>query len=234
MYPKWKPIVGSVIFYSSIKYATEMSEYLNKTPTEKDEWIALVLLGSLVNGLIILMFCYFRFKDIKLLKQVQELTLTDSLTGFYNRRYFDLFMEKAIPAGESDSLVLIMVDIDSFKKINDQNGHQCGDEALKHISEVIKLNVRKSDAAVRFGGDEFAIVLPNTTLDEGKTIAERICEEVAKSKLTYKNTIIHCTVCLGLALYHTEDTVEELIVKADKALYQSKKNGGNLVGVFDE
>ena len=124
-----------------------------------------------------------------------------------------------------------MIDIDCFKKVNDNYGHLCGDDALKHISEIIKRNVRNSDAYVRFGGEEFAIILPNTHLDEGRILAERIREAVEQSDFTYNNEHIHISISMGVSLYEGEK-VEGFIEKADKALYRAKENGRNQVVVF--
>jgi diguanylate cyclase (GGDEF)-like protein len=102
---------------------------------------------------------------------------------------------------------------------------------LKHISEIIKANVRNSDAYVRFGGEEFAIILSNTHLEEGKILAERICEAVEQSDFTYHNEHIHISISMGVSMYEREK-VEGFIEKADKALYSAKENGRNQVMVF--
>jgi two-component system cell cycle response regulator len=227
MYPKWKVIFGSVLFYSLLKYTAEL---FDGTSFNKIKVIVL-LLDSLINGAILLTVGYFRLRYNKLLFQVQKLTLTDSLTGLYNRRYFDFYMEKVIPLSQKSRLVLLIMDIDYFKNINDHHGHQCGDEALKHISEIIRSNVRKSDGYVRFGGEEFAVILPNTDLKTGQTIAERICVAVDNSKFTYKNKQIHFTISVGVALYSGEKE-EEFIEKADKALYRAKEHGRNKVVIL--
>lgn len=223
MYPKWKAIIGAAVFYSFLKYALEF----NEIKSDKIEIIALVS-GSFVNGAILFMVGYFRIKYDKLLMEVRKLTLIDSLTGLYNRRYFDLYLEKAIPLSQSSSLVLMMLDIDLFKKINDRYGHQCGDEALKHIADIIKHNVRNSDGYVRFGGEEFAIIIPNTALEKAQNMAEQIRNVVDQSPFIYNDNQIHFTISIGVALYSGE-TAEAFIEKADKGLYQAKENGRNQV-----
>ncbi|WP_172799207.1 GGDEF domain-containing protein [Bacillus sp. FJAT-29814] len=229
MYPKWKIIIGSAFFYSLLKYAAEFSE---EVPTHDKIELILLIAGSIVNGAILFTIGYFILKNNKLLKYVQKLTIIDSLTGLYNRRYFDLYMEKAVPISERSSLVLIMLDIDHFKRINDQFGHQCGDEALKHIAEIIRCNVRKSDGYVRFGGEEFAVILPNTDVGKGEKLAERIREVVEQSHFIYKDKQIRFTISIGIATYSGEET-EEFIEKADKALYHAKEDGRNRVAIFN-
>ena len=186
-----------------------------------------------MNGAILITVSYLQLRHNKLLKHTQKLIIIDSLTGLYNRRYFDLYLEKTIPLSlRIDSpLTLMMIDIDHFKKINDNYGHLCGDEALKHISEIIKRNVRNSDAYVRFGGEEFAIILPNTHLDEGQILAERIRKAVEQADFTYHNENIHISISMGVSLYDGEN-VEDFIEKTDKALYSAKENGRNQVVVF--
>ncbi|MHC0038887.1 GGDEF domain-containing protein [Pseudoneobacillus sp. C159] len=226
MYPKWKVAVGVACFYSLLKYGTY---FWGEGFSSSIELIALFL-ESLMNGAILLTVTHFRMEHIRVLKKMQKLVIIDSLTGLYNRRYFDLILEKVIPYSqrENSPLILIMLDIDYFKKVNDHHGHQCGDEVLKQISNIIKTNVRSSDAYVRFGGEEFAIVLPNTEVGEGIRLAENIRKEVEQSSFTYKNERISITISMGLSKYQGE-IVQEFIGKADKALYKAKENGRNQV-----
>jgi diguanylate cyclase (GGDEF)-like protein len=228
MYPKWKVIIGSGIFYSFLKYTTEFSQKVNPNTSE----IKALILGSLINWFITLTLGYFINKSYKLFLKVEELTLIDSLTGIYNRRYLDLFMEKSIPINKKTNspLVFMMLDIDHFKKVNDNFGHQCGDEVLKHTSSIINNFVRKSDVFVRFGGEEFAVILPNTEVAEGLIIAERIREAVEKSAFIYKNDVIHLTISIGVSSYN-RDTAGEFIERSDNALYKAKENGRNQIAI---
>ncbi|SDN26243.1 two-component system, cell cycle response regulator [Psychrobacillus sp. OK028] len=229
MYPKWKVIIGSGIFYSFLKYTTEFSQQINPDNSE----INALILGSLINWSIILTIGYFINKSYKLLLKVEELTITDPLTGIYNRRYLELFMEKSIPIYKrtNSSLVFMMLDIDHFKKVNDNYGHQCGDEALRHTSSIISNNVRNSDVFVRFGGEEFAVILPNTDVAEGLIIAERIRADVEKSEFIYKNERINFTISIGVSFYNG-DSEEELITKSDNALYKAKEEGRNQIAII--
>lgn len=113
-----------------------------------------LLVGTIINYSIFFTIVYFKIQYEKLLKKVQKLTVIDPLTGVYNRRYFNLYIEKAIPLGErtGSPFHLILIDIDHFKKINDTYGHMFGDEVLKKVARLIKANVRKSDGVVRLGG----------------------------------------------------------------------------------
>lgn len=229
MYPKWKVIIGSGVFYSFLKYITEFSQ---KIKPDNNEINALIL-GSLINWSITLTVGYFIIKSYKLFLKVEELTIIDTLTGAYNRRYLELFMEKTIPISNrtNSSLVFMIIDIDHFKKVNDNYGHQCGDQALKHTSSIINNNVRNSGVFVRLGGEEFAVILPNTDVTEGVIIAERIREAVEKSEFIYKNERIHFTISIGVSFY-SGDTVEALIERSDSALYKAKENGRNQIAII--
>lgn len=231
MYPKWKIIVGTAFFYSVLKYTAYFSDF---DATSKVETVALIL-ESLVNGAILVTVSYLRIENNKLLREVQKLSIIDPLTGIYNRRYFDLYMKKVIPLSKrtNNPLSLIMIDIDHFKKVNDNYGHLCGDEALKHISDIIKSNVRNSDAYIRLGGEEFVIILPRTLLDEAQILAERIREAVEQSDFIYHSEHIPISISLGVSQYEGEQ-VEAFIETADKALYSAKNNGRNQVMVSGE
>ncbi|MCM3570449.1 GGDEF domain-containing protein [Neobacillus mesonae] len=229
LYPKWKYIIGSAAIFSFFKYVVEFSQ---GTPATSIESMMLIS-ESVVNGAILFTVGYFRIRYNKVLGELRKMTTMDSLTGLYNRRYFDFYMEKIIPLSQRQQspLTLIMVDIDHFKLVNDNYGHQCGDEALKHVAEVIKNNVRNSDAYVRFGGEEFALILPNTDLNEAVQIAERLRESVEQSDFVYNRRPIHITISMGMTLYRGEK-LEEFIEKADQALYRAKENGRNRVISF--
>lgn len=230
IYPKWQVIIGSGLFYSILKYTTEFSQKVTPDPSE----IRALILGSFINWSIALTIGYFINKSHQLLLKIEELTIKDSLTGIYNRRYLELFMEKTIPFSKrtNSSLVFMLLDIDHFKRVNDNYGHRCGDEALKHTASIINTCVRNSDAFVRFGGEEFAIVLPNTDAAEGLIIAERIREAIEKSEFIYKNKRIHFTISIGVSFYNGE-TVEEFIEKSDNALYKAKENGRNQIAIVN-
>jgi diguanylate cyclase (GGDEF)-like protein len=230
MYPQWKVIIWSLVFYSLLKYTTEFSQKINPDHSE----IKALILGSFINWSITLTVGYFIIKFYKLYLKVEELTMIDSLTGAYNRRYLELFMEKSIPISKrtNSTLVFMMLDIDHFKKVNDNYGHQCGDQALKHTASIIKSNVRDSDVFVRFGGEEFAVIILNSDVAEGLIIAEHIRSAVEKSEFIYKNERIHFTISIGVSFY-SGDNAEDIIEKSDNALYKAKENGRNQIAFVD-
>lgn len=167
-------------------------------------------------------------------KAIRELTLmskTDALTGLSNRRAFmeRSELEFARAARYKGKLGLIIMDIDDFKKVNDTYGHLAGDDVLKAVAGVLVKGLRQSDLAARFGGEEFAILLPETDLRNALTVAERYRNEVQKLSFEFEGRHVAVTISAGVAGYPetTLESVEELVRKADTGLYAAKENGKN-------
>ena len=151
---------------------------------------------------------------------------TDSLTGLWNHGYFQYRLDEEILKAQKSNapLSLIMLDIDDFKKFNDTYGHIKGDRALKAISRVLKENCRKIDIVCRYGGEEFALILPANTKEDSKLLAQRIQSSVEKD-LIFESKF---TVSIGISCYPKDcQDKESLIHKADQALYKVKHNGKN-------
>lgn len=165
--------------------------------------------------------------------ELSNLVRTDTLTGIANYRYFFQALEQEIErtqrSGQPTSL--IMLDIDFFKKINDQWGHEVGNQALIHLSRLLQQTVRKLDIPCRYGGEEFTVILPDTNLAACLPVAERIRQVIEESPLNIAGQPLHMTVSLGITTYSDkqEVTVEDLVKQADKYLYQAKESGRNRV-----
>ena len=130
-------------------------------------------------------------------------------------------------------LAIIMLDLDHFKNINDTFGHQAGDLMLHTIGEILLREVRKSDTACRYGGEEFLLVLYDTSLNDAMARAEHIRKKISHEKFRFATETTTITASLGLAIYPQDgQSMDELIKAADKALYQSKKNGRNRLTVY--
>lgn len=173
--------------------------------------------------------------ELRLAEMSQKLFLlatTDALTNVSNRRHF---MEQAQAEQkrcqrEQFNYALLMLDLDSFKEINDNHGHACGDAVLTAIANTIKLALRDYDLLGRIGGEEFAILLPNTTRTAALSISERIRDSVEKLNITSNGHAVKTTVSIGVALSkNTDKNLEEMLLIADKLLYQAKENGRNQV-----
>ncbi|MBI5658101.1 MAG: diguanylate cyclase [Nitrosomonadales bacterium] len=165
------------------------------------------------------------------LEQTSELVHADQLTGALNRRGLDETLEREIKRAERQQspVSLAMLDIDNFKQLNDTLGHQVGDRALVHLTKVIKDTLRPTDAVARYGGEEFLIILPDTELAEAIEIITRLQRELTRKFFLHGNERLLITFSAGVALRAGEETAEDMIERADKAMYQAKKSGKNRV-----
>ena len=126
-----------------------------------------------------------------------------------------------------ENLLLIIWDIDFFKKVNDTYGHQGGDEVLKMVAQLLRQQLRKPDFIARFGGEEFVSLLPNTSLGAGFKVADKMRNAVQDLEFTYKDNVIPITISCGISLFGTGDKPGDVFERADKALYQAKEQGRN-------
>lgn len=173
------------------------------------------------------------------LESVRREAHTDALTGIANRRSFDMSLRAALrdakEAGET--LSLLMIDIDHFKKFNDSYGHQLGDKVLQLVARILKTSVKGRDTVARYGGEEFAVILPSTRLAGAATLADQIREAVASRHIIQKRTgedFGTITLSLGAANLRTSDSADSLIKRADEALYRAKRGGRNRVITEDQ
>jgi diguanylate cyclase (GGDEF)-like protein len=166
-----------------------------------------------------------------LLKRAEELSVTDDLTHLYNSRYLDLVLRKETKRASRSGrpLSLLFIDLDGFKSINDTHGHLFGSRALVEAAGVIRGSARETDVVARFGGDEFALVLPDTGGEGAFAVGERIRERMAAHVFLVDDGLdIHLTGSVGVAtLPDVANSAEELIHAADKAMYQVKDRGKN-------
>lgn len=161
--------------------------------------------------------------------------LTDPLTGALNRRGFEMHFARLLSEAEAHpEISLIMLDIDHFKKINDTHGHLFGDKVIRGVAEVLKANVKGKDAIARLGGEEFGILLPETTLSGAQVLADKIRLMVEKGRIRRqdgKDEVGGITVSLGVAELNRHEETSAFLNRADQALYFSKENGRNRVSL---
>lgn len=161
----------------------------------------------------------------------------DRLTGLYSRAFFDEEFVREIARARRYSFEtsLLFLDIDDFKSFNDSYGHQAGDQALKHVSRIIMEQIRTTDMAARYGGEEIVVVLPETGKVSGLLVAERIRDKLAESPMVHEADNIRITISGGLSTYPIDDDAPERLLKAaDEALYRSKRAGKNRITLFSE
>ncbi|MEX2664879.1 sensor domain-containing diguanylate cyclase [Candidatus Uabimicrobium amorphum] len=171
----------------------------------------------------------------KMAKKMEELARTDPLTKLFNRRYFleKLEEEKNRSGRSSKPFSIVLIDVDHFKSFNDSYGHSCGDFVLQSIANIMKETIRKQDIVARWGGEEFIIMLPETSITGCKTVAEKIKNKVASQVYTYQNKEMSVTITAGVAMHNSDSDIDECIKKADDALYKGKKHGRNEVVIAD-
>jgi diguanylate cyclase (GGDEF)-like protein len=206
-YPEVEAIIGLTFLLSMFGYCTvghEFSSLRERLSTSNDE--------------------------LKLaLEKIEELAITDELTGLYNRRHLlkILDQQRAIANREGTPFVLAFIDLDKFKLINDLYGHGIGDEVLCQFSELLTDSVREIDLVSRYGGEEFVLLLNGVGIDTATIVVERIRQAV--EVLPFTQSDLHMTISVGITEYRAPETITEAIERADKLLYDAKREGRNRV-----
>jgi len=162
---------------------------------------------------------------------------TDELTSLLNRRSFTHFMEHEFKSAQnnSQSFSLILIDVDYFKQVNDNHGHLNGDEVLKNLANVLKKSFRAADKVSRWGGEEFAVLLPTTKLIDAVNVAEKIRKVIETQIIPINDIKIQITISLGVSEFlNTDNRIEKIINRADEALYNAKNNNRNCVKFISE
>ena len=164
-------------------------------------------------------------------EEMSRMAITDTLTHIMNRRGITVGLLDAMAQAERyrTPLTVAMADIDHFKEINDTYGHEAGDRVLKDVAAILSDALRMPDKVGRYGGEEFLIVLPHTSLVQGRKIVERIRASVSKWSFDLGSKKIHLTISIGVCQFKSGEDLEQLMSHADKALYDAKKGGRNLV-----
>ncbi len=231
-------LASRVIFLKNITASIEKRDFSvidllkNSKESSKDEvW---ELKHSIYNMAVSLKHAFEELKEKQ--KELEELAYYDPLTGLPNRRFFfdhaNLILESA--KRYRTPLTLLLMDLDHFKNVNDTYGHEAGDVVLKNFADVLRKSSRKSDLPARLGGEEFALLMPNTDLQQGRVVAERIRQEFQNSIIVYEGREIKMTLSGGLASYGPDvEGIDDLIRMADEALYKAKELGRNRIEVYE-
>ncbi len=187
--------------------------------------LAIFISGYLRNVSFIMMVSQRLYQDLR------EAALCDFLTQIYNRRATQQFLDQQFNQFQryKTACSLILLDIDHFKRVNDTHGHEAGDKILQMVAQTLKSQLRKTDILGRWGGEEFLCILPNTSLEEAKAVAEKLKIEIAETEAEG----IACTISLGVKMLdHNDHTIDEAVKRADDALYKAKDSGRNCVVTF--
>jgi len=215
----------------SCSYALKVEEQqlgeLKLTRSQRFAKDELRMLESLLCCLI------YPLRNATLFHQALKMAYTDPLTKTNNRTAFNDTVMREMKRAErgEQHLSLIFVDVDHFKFINDEHGHECGDLALASVAAWIKDSVRGSDVVFRYGGEEFVVLLASTNLDDAALIAERIRADIESHTIAYGMDILNITASLGVSNLRGNDTMDSFIKRADGAMYQAKHRGRNQVCV---
>jgi two-component system cell cycle response regulator len=206
-------------------------DYLPKSRIN-DESVLRIIIGTLEK---------VRLKEeiIESQLMIAEMSIKDSLTNLYNRRYFVDALERAVLGANryKNDLVLCMMDLDLFKKVNDTHGHIAGDMVLTEIARMLTESFRESDLVCRYGGEELAVILPNALPENAMMVCERFRAKVESHVFEFEGARFQITVSIGIAPYKSlkaSASASNLVAAADKALYQVKETGRNRVLVYSE
>lgn len=196
---------------------------------------------SLLHHEILIIFsrqAALTIENAKLFAKVEDMALKDTLTGLYNRRYFQQILDYELNRAKRyhQPISMIFLDVDHFKKINDNYGHAAGDHFLKQIANKFASLVRTTDLAARYSGDEFVAVLPATHKEGSTILAKRILEALSQHPVVIRGTTLQISVSIGVVTYEDLEGIGSmgLISRADKAMYEAKTQGRNCVRRFED
>jgi len=221
----------------NVNYLPELKWYLF---VEQNEDVALAgirqtlfvnLAISLVVTLIVTFLCYLTLGSYQ--SRIETMASTDKLTGLLNRHAFGILIEKLLAGNRRAPrpISFLLCDLDHFKEVNDRYGHRIGDQVLTSVARQLAATLREADFAIRWGGEEFLLVLPGCPLDEALTVAEKLRHAVAAAQPSPDEPLIRVTMSLGVSELGTDETADHAISRADDALYLAKRDGRNQVSV---
>ena len=208
----------------------------NPNGRRTEEPVIFVTVALIAAIIALLIMAFVIYKLFSLSKKLRLLASHDSLTGIFNRRYFLEHAPTHIlrSARANNNSYIIMYDLDYFKNVNDTYGHSAGDLVLKEISEQVKSMIRPYDILSRYGGEEFLILMCDSTDDDVLRMTQRICNAIAKTPVVYKGNEIIITASFGIAKVKSPCDIHEAINNSDNALYQAKNQGRNRVVLYEE
>ena len=197
--------------------------------------------GNLVQALLPFLAVYLRetgpvLEAKRLMDSLRENSLRDAMTGLYNRRFIEEYVGTMMSGVERRKGIfsILMLDFDYFKQVNDTHGHEAGDKVLKSLAELLGRSVRGSDIVVRYGGEEFLVILLDTDAENAVAVGEKIRGEIAATKVNVASAVLQKTISIGVAQYPVDaDSFWQVVKFADVALYEAKRTGRNRVIRFE-
>jgi len=223
--------VGSIVISVSITFL--ISNFFGHNAGIQGYTIAIIvpaIIASTVSYVNLSM--YFELERSR--QEIHTLAITDDLTQVFNRRHFFELAQRELDRSRRNghSLAIVLFDIDDFKDVNDSHGHLAGDIVLQEICRACKVIVRQYDVFARFGGEEFIFLLPDTDEARAVTVAERLRQLIARQVVSFSTLSVQMTISVGVTIFDPErDTLDDLISRADGALYTAKRMGKNRLQV---
>lgn len=219
-------VIAPLICQGQVVGVLNMADKLDGGPFSPEDIAIIELIRQLVGASI---------GNIKLFEKTQRQARTDGLTGLINHRTFYDILEREQRRSQryGGHISLIMADIDNLKPINDNYGHRAGDLAIRQAGRKICDCIREIDVAARYGGDEFAVILPNTSLADATVVAQRMVDDLHNSPITWENEQIPLSISIGVGQYDATCSPEEIARSVDEALYHAKQNGKGRVHVYE-
>lgn len=219
----------------NVNYIPELKWYLF---VEQNEDVALADIRqtlyvnfaiSLAVTLVVIFLTYLSLRHYQ--SRIEEMASTDKLTGLLNRHAFAILIDKLMAGHRRQprAITFLLADIDHFKAINDRFGHRAGDEVLAGVAGVLRSRLRATDFAVRWGGEEFLMVLPDCPPGEGREVAETLRQAIADARLSSIDPTLQVTASIGISAFDGEESPDQAINRADQALYSAKEGGRNRV-----
>lgn len=171
------------------------------------------------------------------IEELSDLVSTDALTGLYNFRHFKTVLQAEMDRSKRSGIPtsMALVDVDHFKTVNDTYGHEAGNIALKHVADILRGEVRTTDIVCRYGGEEFAMIFPETHLNLAVKVADRIREQIASQVIEIGDDEVNLTVSMGASVYMKTSVIdlEDFVDSVDKYLYEAKQSGRNCICHID-
>ncbi len=219
-------IIAPLICLGRVVGVLNLTDKNNGNSFTAEDIVAMELFRQLIGASI---------GNINLFEKTQRQAKTDGLTGMLNHRTFYETLETELRRSQryGGQISIIMADIDNLKPINDNFGHRAGDMTIKQISKRISACIRQIDVAARYGGDEFAVILPNTSLADAVVVAERMVDMISDSPMVWDQNEIVLSISVGVGQYDAEACSDDVTKATDQALYAAKQAGKNTVKVFD-
>lgn len=219
--------------FLNVRFIPELNWYLF-VDTREDGAVAGIRKSLYINLLICLVITALIITLVNVAlrryqRRISALATTDQLTELPNRRGFNLLANQAMQEARRNqsALCVLMLDLDNFKQLNDSQGHMAGDEMLRRFASHLRNTVRKSDIICRWGGEEFILLLKDTTPEQARELAEKIIQQTEQSRIRFNDIDLQITTSIGLAHLQADESLEQVITRADRALYRAKQSGRN-------